>query len=157
MRKIVLVALAACVPFWAFSKSSQKTFAVGEVTLEPEDVLSFSVEELPEEIGGYEVLSEYSPDGVLVEWTGKKFKTPKAGKVKYSKKDEDFVATNDDNPCGFKVSINKKNGRVKGSFKVYVAKSEKKLKSYTASVSGYLGGDLKVSIKKVGTFQAHME
>ena len=113
--------------------------------------------EMPDEIGGFEVLSEYLPDGIDVEWTGKKFKTPKAGRVKYSKKEEDFVATSDDNPSGFKVSINKKTGKVSGSFKVYVAKSEKKLKSYSAKVKGYVGGELTVTIKKVGVFVGTLE
>ena len=61
------------------------------------------------------------------------------------------------NPCGFKMSINKKSGKVSGSFKVYVQKSEKKVKSYTAKVSGYLGSDLVVTIKKVGSFEATLE
>ena len=157
MKKIALVIMAACVPLLGFSKSKLKTIAIGDTVLEPEDVLTFSIEDMPDEIGGYEVLSEYFPDGIMIEWTGKKFKTPKAGKVKYSKKEGDFIATNEDNPCGFKVSISKKNGKVKGSFKVYVAKSEKKLKAYTASFSGYLGGELAVKIKKVGTFSASID
>lgn len=157
MKRIVLLLLAAAVPFFAWSKSSLKTFVYGDSELEPEDSLTFSLEEMTDEIGGFEVLSEYLPDMVDVMWTGKKFKTPKAGKVKYSKKDEDFVATNDENPAGLKISINKKSGKVKGSFKVYVAKSEKKLKSYTAKFTGSLGGNIVVTIKGVGSFSASLE
>lgn len=106
-------------------------------------------DDFPDEIGGYEVLTEFLPDGVELEWTGKKLKAPKAGKVKYSKKEEDFVDTKEsDNPSGLTVKYNKKKGTVSGSFKVYVAKSEKKLKTYTAKFSGKLGDSMKVTIKK---------
>ena len=123
-----------------------------ERELDDDSDLSFSFEdEFPEEIGGYEVLTEFLPDGVGLEWTGKKLKAPKAGKVKYSKKEEAFIdAKNSDNPSGLKVKYNKKKGTVSGSFKVYVAKSEKKLKTYTAKFSGRLGGSMSVSIKKQG-------
>lgn len=135
------------------SASGKKTFSYGEVVLEPEDGLMFSVADIEDEIGGYPVLSEFLPEGIEVTWTGKKFKVPKAGRVKYSKKEGDFIATNDENPCGFTISISKKTGKVKGSFKVYVAVSEKKLKSYTATFSGYLGGEeLSLSIKKAGVY-----
>ena len=153
-RQIILLLAAAVMPFLGYSKS--KPFIYGDIELEPEDSLFFSLEDAPDTIGGYDVLGEYLPDGIEVEWTGKKFKTPKAGKVKYSKKEGDFVATKDENPCGFKISISKK-GKVKGSFKVYVAKSEKKLKSYTAKISGYLGGELVVTIKKVGSYSASLD
>ncbi len=106
-------------------------------------------DEFPDEIGGYEVLTEFLPDGVGLEWTGKKLKAPKAGKVKYSKKEEGFVDKKDsDNPSGLSVKYNKKKGTVSGSFKVYVAKSEKKLKTYTAKFSGKLGESMNVTIKK---------
>ena len=106
-------------------------------------------DDFPDEIGGYEVLTEFLPDGVGLEWTGKKLKAPKAGKVKYSKKEEGFVDKKDsDNPSGLSVKYNKKKGTVSGSFKVYVAKSEKKLKTYTAKFSGKLGGSMNVTIKK---------
>ena len=117
----------------------------------------FSIDDMVDEIGGYPVMSEYLPDGIEVEWTGKRFKTPKAGVVKYSKKEGDFVTTSDDNPCGFKVSISKKKGKVTGSFKVYVQKSEKKVKAYTAKISGYVGSTLTVTIKNVGTFEASLD
>ena len=143
--------MALTLPISGFSKSAKKTFMYGDIMLEPGDSLTFSMEEYPDEIGGYEVLGEYVPDGVEVEWTGKKFKAPKAGKVKYSKKEGDFVSTSDDNPAGLKISVSKKTGKVSGSFKVYVAKSEKKLKSYTAKISGTIGSEsLTVTIKKAG-------
>ena len=44
-----------------------------------------------------------------------------------------------------------------GSFKVYCAKSEKKLKSYTAKFGGYLGGELTVSVKGGGSFPASLD
>ena len=110
---------------------------------------AFSFEdEFPDSIGGYEVLSEFLPDGVPLEWNGKKLKAPKAGKVKYSKKDEGFVDKKDsDNPSGLTVKYSKKKGTVSGSFKVYVAKTEKKLKTFTAKFSGKLGGSMKVYVK----------
>lgn len=157
LRKTLMVALLALMtPLFLFAKKSKvTTLYFGDITLEPEDSLTFICDELPEEIGGYEVMYEYLPAGVEVLWTGKKFKLPKAGKVKYSKKEGDFITTNDDNPCGVKLSISKKTGKIKGSFKVYVMKSEKKVKSYTAKVTGYVGDEeIYVTIKKVGTFAA---
>ena len=153
--KIAFILSLALLPIAGWAKL--KTLVVGDMVLEPEDSLTFTVGEMPDEIGGLPVFSEYLPDGIEVEWTGKKFKTPKAGSVKYSKKEGDFIATRDENPCGFKMSISKKSGKVSGSFKVYVQKSEKKVKSYTAKVSGYLGSDLVVTIKKVGSFEATLE
>ena len=130
-----------------------KVFTYGDIALEPEDSLTFTVEDIPDEIGGYEVMGEYLPDGIEVTWTGKRFKVPSAGFVKYSKKEGDFIATKDENPCGFKISITKK-GKVTGSFKVYVQKSEKTVKAYSAKFSGYLDGDIAVSIKKAGVYTA---
>lgn len=153
--KFVLALALSLLPIFGWSKL--KTIAIGDMVLEPEDSLTFTLEEMADEIAGYPVFSEYLPDGIEVEWTGKKFKTPKSGSVKYSKKEDDFITTNDDNPCGFKISINKKTGKVSGSFKVYVQKSEKKVKSYSAKVSGYLGSELVVTVKKVGTFAATLE
>ena len=111
---------------------------------------AFSFEDdFPDEIGGHEVLTEFLPEGLELEWTGKKLKAPKAGKVKYSKKDGGFVDKKDsDNPSGLTVKYNKKRGTVSGSFKVYVAKSEKKLKTYTAKFSGKLGESMSVTVKK---------
>ena len=160
IRQFVVWAMAAMLPLAVFSKSSLKTLVFGEdIVLEPESSLTFTLagdlEDLP---FPYEVLA-FSPDGVDVEWTGKKFKTPKAGKVKYIKSDEDFGDSKDsDNPCGLKISINKKTGKVSGSFKVYTAKTEKKLKTYTAKVSGYVGSEsLTVTIKKIGAIAASLE
>lgn len=160
MRKTLMVVLLALLtPMLLFAKKAKVTsLTFGEITLDPEDSLMFVCDELPEEIGGYEVMSEYLPSGVEVTWTGKKFKMPKSGKVKYSKKEGDFITTNDENPCGVKLSINKKTGKVKGSFKVYVMKSEKKVKSYTAKVTGYVGDEeIYVTIKKVGSFVGSLE
>jgi len=160
MKHCVLLMVVSMLPFISFSKSSLRTLTFGEdIVLEPESELMFTlsadVDELP---FPYEVLS-FSPDGVGVEWTGKKFKTPKAGKVKYVKSDEDFDDVKDsENPCGLKVSINKKTGKVSGSFKIYTAKTEKKLKTYTAKISGYVGSEtLTVTVKKIGTVSASLE
>ena len=125
------------------------------VDLGDESTLTFSIDdEFPETIDGHEVLSDFLPEGVMLEWTGKTLKAPKAGKVKYSKKDEGFVDSKDsENPSGLKAKLNKKKGTISGSFKVYVAKTETKLKSYSARFSGTLGGDMSVTVKgkQVGT------
>ncbi len=117
--------------------------------LDKEDTLTFSIDdEFPETIDGHEVLSDFLPEGVMLEWNGKSLKAPKAGKVKYSKKDEGFVDSKDsENPSGLKAKLNKKRGTISGSFKVYVAKSEKKLKSYSAKFSGKIGGTIKITVK----------
>ena len=117
--------------------------------LEAGDSFSFSIEDdFPETINGLDVLTDFLPDGVELEWTGKKLKAPKGGKVKYSKKDEDFVDTKDsDNPSNLSVKLNKKKGTVSGSFKIYLAKSEKKLKSVKAKFSGKVGESLAVRVK----------
>lgn len=140
------------------SYSTEETSTEETVTLEAGSTLTFSVDDMPDEIGGKEVLSEFLPDGIEVQWTGKTLKVPKAGKVKYSKSEEDFVSTSEANPCGLKLKVSKK-GAVSGSFKVYVeGKSEKKVKSYTAKVSGTLGGTLRVKVSKVsGSFTASLD
>lgn len=119
------------------------------LTLEKGDEISFAFEEdFPEEIGGLEVLTEFLPDGVPLEWNGKKLKAPKAGKIKYSKSEEAFVDKKDsNNPSGLSAKYSKKKGTISGSFKVYVAKSETKLKSYKAKFSGKLGDTMKVYVK----------
>ena len=171
LKHSLLVLLAAAIPFVGYSKmlfplvgmkpssgsegsssstSGGKAFSYGDVYLEPDDGLAFSISDIADEIGGGTVLSEFLPTGIAVTWTGKKFKVPKAGKVKYSKREGDFIATQDDNPCSFKISISKKTGKVKGSFKVYVAVGDTKVKAYTAKFSGSLGGEISVSIKKIG-------
>ena len=159
LKHVALVLMTVVVPFFGYSKSKTVSLLFGDVTLDPEDSLTFTLEDMAEDIGGYEVLSEFLPEGVEVTWTGKKFKMPKAGKVKYSKSEGDFIDARDsDNPSGLKLSISKKTGAVKGSFKVYVAKSEKKLKSYTAKVTGIIGGDgLTVTIKNGGAYGASLE
>ena len=113
------------------------------------DTLTFSLDDGSlDEIDGYEVLTEFLPSSVELEWTGNKLKAPKSGKVKYSKKEGGFVDTKDsENPSRLSVSYNKNSGKVSGSFKVYVAKSEKKLKTYSARFSGTVGGDISVSVK----------
>jgi len=118
--------------------------------LEAGEIFSFSLEDdFPETINGLEVLTEFLPDGVELEWTGKKLKAPKAGKIKYSKKDEEFVDKKDsDNPSGLSVKLNKKKGTVSGSFKVYLVKGETKLKSAKAKFSGKVGASMKVRVKK---------
>lgn len=130
------------------SSSSGSSSSGGAIVLGDEDSVTFSFEDdLPDEIKGYEVLTEFLPDGVALEWNGKKLKAPKSGKVKYSKSEESFVDTKDsENPAGLTVSYNKKKNYVKGSFKVYVAKSEKKLKSYKAKFSGTLGETMYVTV-----------
>ena len=127
------------------SSSSKTTTSLDD----EESVFTFSFEEeMNDEISGYEVLSEFLPDGVGLEWTGKKLKAPKAGKIKYSKKEEAFVDTSDsDNPSGLSVKFNRKKQSVSGSFKVYVAKSETKFKTCKAKFSGKLGQSMGVYVK----------
>ena len=157
MKKILFAAFAAFVACTGLAAKSVTLYYGDGDTLEPEDSVMFSLDDFPEEINGYPVLDEYLPNGVELTWTGKKFKAPKKGKVKYSKSEEDFVTTNDENPCGLSVSYSKKKGIIKGSFKVYCQKSEKKLKSYTAKYSGYLGGAISVTIKKSTVAEASID
>lgn len=139
----------------AKSKSVVLTYGDGE-SLSPGDVLVFSVGEMPSEIKEMSVLEEFLPQEIKVRWTGSKFYPPKKGKVKYSKHDEDFVTTQKANPCG--LSIKYKKGKITGSFSVYVAKSEKKVKAYKAKVSGTLGEELTVTVKNAaGSYSARME
>ena len=128
---------------------------------------SMDTEEFPEYIGGAEVLTEYLPEGIEVEWTGKKLKTPKSGSPKIKKIDGEYEVVppsekGEDNPCGLKLKYKKKNGKVTGSFKVYaVAENKKgtlKLKKFSGKVSGYFEAEeLTVTVKKVGTFGATLE
>ena len=131
------------------TSGEERSSSVDLSELDNEDTLTFSIDdEFPETIDGHEVLSDFLPEGVMLEWTGKTLKAPKAGKVKYSKKDEGFVDSKDsENPSGLKAKLNKKKGTISGSFKVYVAKSEKKLKSYSAKFSGKIGGTIKITVK----------
>lgn len=130
------------------TEEEQSSSSVNLSELDEGDTLTFSLDDFPEEIDGYEVLSEFLPDGVMLEWDGKKLKAPKSGKVKYSKKDGGFVDSKEsDNPSGLSAKLNKKKGTISGSFKVYVSKGEKKLKKYSAKYSGKIGGSLKVSVR----------
>ena len=157
MKKLIVTLLAA-VFMLDVSAAGKTTLRYGDGgELEPDDTLSFSVEDFPESVGGYDVLDEFLPDGVEITWTGKKFKTPKKGRVKYSKKEEDFVTTSDDNPCGLSVKYSKKTGLISGSFKVYTQKSEKKLKTFTAKFSGKLGSSVSITIKKGGSATGSLE
>lgn len=137
------------------SASSESTGSSSSVILGEGESLTFSLdEESLDDIDGYEVLTEFLPSGVALEWTGKKLKAPKSGRVKYSKKEGGFVDTKDsENPSGLRVRYNKTSGKVSGSFKIYVAKTEKKLKSYSARFSGTIGEEMNVSVrgKQVGT------
>lgn len=134
------------------SSSSQAEYSeqVDLSSLEAGDTLTFTfLGDVPETLGGYEVLTAFLPDGVMLEWTGKKLKAPKAGTVKYSKKDDDFVDTKDsDNPSGLTVTLGKKKRTVSGTFKIYVAKSSTKVKAFTAKFSGTLGSSMKVTVLK---------
>ena len=127
--------------------------------LEAGDTFVFSLEEdLPETINGLEVLTDFLPDGVELEWTGKKLKAPKAGKVKYSKSEEDFVDTKDsENPSGLSVKLNKKKGTVSGSFKIYLVKGETKLKSVKAKFSGKAGKSMAIRVKNTVVATAVIE
>ena len=161
--KMAAVALAVSTTLASFAKSKDDDDDYDY------DYLSFSLDtsEFPEYIGGYEILSEYLPEGIDVEWTGKKLKTPKAGKPKVKKEDgEYYVEVNEkgeDNPCSLKLKYKAKSGKVTGSFKVYATyetkKGKLKLKSYSAKVSGYMGDEdgLLVNIKKLGKFTATLE
>ena len=131
------------------SSTSSETSSVS-IVLDAEDILTFSLlDDVPDTINSMEVLSEFLPEAVELEWTGKKFKTPKAGKIKYSKEDETFVDTKEsDNPAGLKVKYNKKSSVISGSFTIYMVKGEKKLKKATAKFSGKLGSTMTVYVGK---------
>lgn len=129
-------------------------------------MFTMDTDEFPEYVGDAEVLFEYLPDGIDVEWTGKKLKTPKSAAPKVKKIDGEYEIVvsekGEDNPCGLKLTYKKKSGKVTGSFKVYAVyetkKGKLKLKKYSAKVSGYMGEDsLTVTIKKLGTFGASLE
>lgn len=161
--KMAAVALAVSTTLAALAKSSD------DDDDNDYDSYSFSIDadDLPSSIDGRDILDEYLPDGVEVVWTGKKFKTPKAGKPKVKKSDgEYYIDVSEkgaDNPSGLKLKYKKKTGRVTGSFKVYASyensKGKLKLKSYSAKVSGILGDEdgLRVTIKKIGTCTATLE
>lgn len=164
--KTALVALTALATLAAFPAKTS-IYVDGE-ELEPGDSLSFEIddEDFPETIGGNEVLTEYLPYGISVEWTGKKFKTPKSATPKVKKIDGDYeIVVSDkgaDNPCALKVSYKKKTGKVSGSFKIYTvyenSKGKPKIKKYSAKFSGSLGEKgVRVTIKKVGSCDAYIQ
>lgn len=160
IARLAIVAVAAATTLATYAKSSKKVLAYGDTVLEPEDYITFTLDEFPDEIGGREVLTEYLPNGIDVEWTGKKFKPPKSASPKVKKVDGDWEIVvkekGEDNPCSLSVSYKAKKGTVSGSFKVYTvtynSKGKPKLKSYTAKYSGVLGQELSVSIKKAGIY-----
>ena len=176
LKFIAMLLLAAAIPFDGYPKTvlvggkynltgisagssktasalKKRTFSYGEITLEPDDSLVFALDDMVDTIGSYTVLDSFLPAGIEITWTGTKFKVPKAGRVKYSKSEGDFVTTREENPCGFKISISSK-GKVRGSFKVYAANGTK-LKSYTATFSGNLEGDgLSVKVKKANVYSS---
>ena len=133
------------------------------------DELTFSLDtsEFPETVNGYDILTEYLPEDISVEWTGKKFKTPKSASPKVKKIDGEYEIVvsekGEDNPCGLKLSYKKKTGKVSGSFKVYASyetkKGKLKLKKYSAKISGNISDEdgLTVRISKIGTFAATLE
>ena len=107
-----------------------------------------------------EALAEFLPDSVPVAVTGGRWTLPKAGRVKYDRAEEDFVATSDDNPSGLKLTSAAKDGTFKGSFKVYAAVSETRLKTYTATVTGAVVDGVgygTATVKKVGSLPVRIE
>ena len=112
------------------------------------------------ELEDAEILSEYLPQGVALTIAGRTWKTPKAGRVKYDRKEEDFVATADENPSGLKLTCALRAGTFKGSFKVYAAVSETRLKTYTATVTGAVVDGVgygTATVKKVGSLPVKIE
>ncbi|MBR1870285.1 MAG: hypothetical protein IJ802_00465, partial [Kiritimatiellae bacterium] len=84
------------------------------------------------------ILDEFSPDGVEVSRKGARLVLPKAGRVKYSRAEEDFVLSSggEDNPAALKLTYPASTGLVKGSFKIYQAVSETRLKTWSATLWG---------------------
>lgn len=159
MKKMTKLALAAAVAFatmLGYGKS--KSIVIAGETIEPGDTLTFDLnaDDLPETIKGQEILTEFLPNGVEVEWTGKKFKTPKSASPKVKKIDGEYEIVvkekGEDNPSALKVSY-KGSTRVKGSFKIYTTyekKGKPKIKSYSVSFTGRPGvsDGINVSAKK---------
>lgn len=166
--KSALVALAAMATLAAFAGSKSTPLVYSDGELEPGDSLTFEIDEddFPESIGGHEVIADCIPYAISVEWTGKKFKTPKSASPKVKKIDGEYAIVisekGEDNPCSLKVKYKKKTGIVSGSFYVYTSyegkKGKPKIKKYSASFSGRLGeAGVKVKIKKAGTYQAYIQ
>jgi len=121
-----------------------------EESWEVEDELTFTVDGLPDEVKGWSVLSEFSPESVSVT-VGKKLKlvTPKTGSIKWDKEMEslwcpvkiDGEKVDSENPGALKLSYSAKSGKLSGSFKIYTeTKSEKKAKAYSFKVTGFVVG-----------------
>ena len=162
--KMAAVALATTAALTSFAKSSDD-----DDDWDSGEEMSFSIDtdDFPDSVDGRDILTEYLPEGISVEFTGKKFKTPKAGKPKVKKEDGEYYITvsekGEDNPCGLKLKYKKKTGKVTGSFKVYASyenkKGKLKLKSYSAKINGFLNDEdgLTVKISKIGSFTATLE
>lgn len=121
-----------------FSDSSLETIAFGAPSL-PDDgtaewVLDDAAFEFP---GDWDVMDEYLPGTMEITIANGKISAPPAGRVKYSRAEEDFVVSgNEENPAGLKLSYQGSTGIARGSFKVYRALSEKRLKAVAATVWG---------------------
>lgn len=106
------------------------------------------------------ILDEWLPGGVDIAANGARWTLPKAGTVKYSRVDEAFVATSEENPSGLKLSFAAKTGTFKGSFKAYGELSETRLKKYTATVTGGVVDGVgygTATIKKIGSVPVVIE
>ena len=105
-------------------------------------------------------IGDYLPTDIAISSSGGKWMLPKAGTVKYSRTDEDFIATNEENPSGLKLAFATKTGTFKGSFKAYAEVSETRLKKYTATVTGAVVDGVgygTATIKKVGSVPVVIE
>jgi len=165
-RKLSVVAVAAIVACTTLAKSSSRD---DDGYSDNVEYLTFSLDttNFPDTVDGKEVLTEYLPESVEVEWTGKKLKTPKSAAPKVKKVDGEYEIVvsekGEDNPSGLKLSYKKSTGKVTGSFNVYAAYEGKtgklKLKKYSAKVSGSMGSakGLTVKISKIGTYSATLE
>ena len=86
-------------------------------------------------IDGLPILIDYLPRTVSITSNGKKFKTPKAGKVVC--KSGTCMATSTANPSGLKLTYSKSKGTFKGSFNLYTYNAAtNKLIKKKASVTG---------------------
>lgn len=122
----------------------------------PAGTLEFSlVGELPEQLSGADVLTDYLPDGVGVTVSGSKLTTAKAGKVKYDRKAKEVVVTGGaDNTAALKLTYTAKTGALKGSFTAYTL-SGTKLKKVKATLTGAFVDGVgygSAVIKNVGSF-----
>ena len=91
---------------------------------------------------------------------GGRWTLPKAGNVMYSRSEEGFVETSEENPSGLKLTHSAKTGTFKGTFKVYSEVTETRLKKYTATVTGAVTDGVgygTATIKKVGSMPVVIE